>query len=1067
MKNIDQSPRDIFFEAIQQESPEKLREFLDLACAGDAQLLAKVEGLLGAHQQAGGFMGNYDTFAESASEGTAHELIGQQVGPYKLLEVIGQGGMGTVYMAEQIEPVRRRVAVKVIKTGMDTRQVIARFEAERQALAMMDHPNIAKVLDAGTTQSGRPFFVMELVKGQPITKFCDEQQLDTRGRLELFQQVCHAVQHAHQKGIIHRDLKPSNVLVAMYDDKPVPKVIDFGVAKATGEELTERTMFTRFGQIVGTLEYMSPEQAQFNQLDIDTRSDVYSLGAILCEMLSGEPPFDRKVLRQKPLDETLRMIREDEPTRPSTKLSDPARSASIASNRNTSPDRLGAVLRGDLDWIVMKALAKDRMRRYETADALALDVQRYVDNEPVTAGPPTRLYRLSKFARRHRATLFAASAFAMVLVLGIITTTWQAIRASNALAEKTTALTEKNAALQEAQTSAAQQSIMTDLVLRGIVDSSRPGTGNPNGTVREALFEVEKTLDTEGVSDSQLEGWLRHNIGEYFFDIGEYVAAKRNYSRAFELRSRIFGPRGEATLSTVRQLSVLFSRLGEHDRAIEFAKQFANAQADEFGETSPEAFDAQGSLAHALCQAGRFGNAEEIFTSILKKVRSLGLKEKEAWILSELGILYYGTGRHDEAKQCWSSALDFYQTLGKDYYPTTLSLEMNLTNLLRQQGKFVEAKEAYRDLLPKVEAIRGEDHPETIRIVNNLAECYYALRDLQNSAKLYRRVLGANCKRFGKDDERSLKSMFYLAASLRKIDSDESTKLSKEAAELASNKWGPQDKRTLFYLNGLGVAAQDVGDSETASDTFQEIIAVRKKLKTADPSDNENSFLLGCAYCNLGCVHMTRDNGEAVEEFTNAVQTLDPLLTSEPGMKQRLAVRRFLSESYGGRATAQRYLGHHELSLKDLESALHVADSDRRKDQLELIKAKVVAAQGNGEEATSIAEKIFDQHKDDGEFASMLAGVYAISANATEKESQQSESTVEYVNSCFETLEIAKRLGQFDSTSAVLHFEIDPDFDSVRDDARYSRFVESLHQSDKNELTTGSQRSTDGSREGR
>ena len=309
--------------------------------------------------------------------------MGKVIGPYKLLEQIGEGGMGVVYMAEQQVPVRRHVALKIIKPGMDTRQVIARFEAERQALALMDHPNIAKVLDAGTTDSGRPYFVMELVKGVPITQYCDERRLTPRQRLELFITVCQAVQHAHQKGIIHRDLKPTNVLVAEYDDRPVTKIIDFGVAKAVGQQLTERTMFTQFGQVVGTIEYMSPEQAKFNQLDIDTRTDIYSLGVLLYELLTGETPFDRQRLHSAAFDEMLRIIREEEPPKPSTRLSSSESLPSIAAQRQLDPKKLTTLVSGDLDWIVMKSLEKDRTRRYETANDLARDIERYLHGQPV------------------------------------------------------------------------------------------------------------------------------------------------------------------------------------------------------------------------------------------------------------------------------------------------------------------------------------------------------------------------------------------------------------------------------------------------------------------------------------------------------------------------------------------------------------------------------------------------------------------------------------------------------------------------------------------------------------
>ena len=348
------------------------------------------------------------------------DSTGKVIGPYKLLQIIGEGGMGTVYMAQQSKPVERRVVLKIIKAGMDTKQVIGRFEAERQALAIMDHPNIAKVLDAGTTHSGHPYFVMELVKGVPITKYCDEKKLNLRQRLELMIPVCQAIQHAHQKGIIHRDIKPSNVLVAQYDGRPVPKVIDFGVAKATAQKLTEKTMFTEFGQVIGTLEYMSPEQAELNQLDIDTRSDVYSLGVLLYELLTGSTPHDGKKLRSAAFGEMLRMIREDEPQRPSNRLSTSSTLPSIAATRNIEPSRLGSTVRGELDWIVMKALEKDRARRYSTSLNLAEDLSRYLNDEPVLAFPPSIIYQLRKYTHRNKRTVvFSALATASLILLTI------------------------------------------------------------------------------------------------------------------------------------------------------------------------------------------------------------------------------------------------------------------------------------------------------------------------------------------------------------------------------------------------------------------------------------------------------------------------------------------------------------------------------------------------------------------------------------------------------------------------------------------------------------------------
>jgi serine/threonine protein kinase/Flp pilus assembly protein TadD len=430
--------RSIFMAALERESAPERSAYLDEACGGDTALRQRVEALLASHQQAGSFLGmpvperlaekvatpkqpeetRGDAPATKECPRPLPEGLGSRIGPYKLLQEIGEGGMGTVWMAEQTQPVQRKVALKIIKPGMDSRQVIARFEAERQALALMDHPNIARVLDGGTTESGRPYFVMELVKGVPITKFCDEQRLTPRQRLELFVPVCQAVQHAHQKGIIHRDLKPSNVMVCMYDGRPVPKVIDFGVAKATGQKLTERTMFTEIGQVVGTLEYMSPEQAELNQLDIDTRSDIYSLGVLLYELLTGSTPLERKRLKSAAMLEVLRLIREEEPPRPSTRLSEAKETLpSISAQRQTEPARLIKLVRGELDWILMKALEKDRNRRYETANGFAMDIQRYLADEPVQACPPSAWYRLRKLARRNKIALTFSGLILFFIVL--------------------------------------------------------------------------------------------------------------------------------------------------------------------------------------------------------------------------------------------------------------------------------------------------------------------------------------------------------------------------------------------------------------------------------------------------------------------------------------------------------------------------------------------------------------------------------------------------------------------------------------------------------------------------
>jgi hypothetical protein len=476
------------------------------------------------------------------------EKPGDSIGHYKLLQRIGEGGCGVVYVAEQTEPMRRRVALKIIKLGMDTRQIVGRFEAERQALALMDHPNIAKVLDAGATESGRPFFVMELVRGIKITEYCDQHKMAPADRLRLFVQVCHAIQHAHQKGIIHRDIKPSNILVTLHDGVPVPKVIDFGIAKATQGELTDKTVYTQFQQFIGTPAYMSPEQAEMSGLDMDTRSDIYSLGVLLYELLTGRTPFDQKQLLEAGLDGMRRIIRETEPVRPSTRISSLQAEdrTSTASHCQTEAPRLVHLLRGDLDWVVMKCLEKDRTRRYETANALVMDLRRYLGGEPVIARPPSNWYRFQKAVRRNKLAFAGAGAVTAALVLATAVSAWQAVRATHA---ETIARRDRDAAAAARQQAEAINRFLTeDLLFQAAPDKN---ARERKVTMEEVLDRAARNLDQnlEIAHQPEIKATLRLAVGNTYSKLGLLSEAERHLREALALRRTALGPSNVDTLA--------------------------------------------------------------------------------------------------------------------------------------------------------------------------------------------------------------------------------------------------------------------------------------------------------------------------------------------------------------------------------------------------------------------------------------------------------------------------------------------------------------------------------------
>jgi serine/threonine protein kinase len=526
------------FDAVLALAPEKRSAYLDQACGQDAQLRQRIELLLRSHDHAGEFL---EPATPAGPNRTAviptspSEKPGDVIAHYKIREKLGEGGCGVVYVAEQTEPVRRRVALKVIKLGMDTRSVIARFEAERQALAMMDHPNIARVLDAGATETGRPYFVMELVRGIKITDYCDQNQLDTTQRLALFVQVCHAVQHAHQKGIIHRDIKPSNILVTLHDGVPVPKVIDFGIAKATEGRLTDLTVYTELRQFIGTPAYMSPEQAEMSGLDIDTRSDIYSLGVLLYELLTGQTPFDAQELVQSGLDAMRRTIREKEPQRPSTRLSTmlDAELTTVAKRQSAEPPKLVHFVRGDLDWIVMKALEKDRTRRFESASGLALDVQRFLKNEPIEARPPSGLYRFQKLVRRNKTAFAAAGAVFAALVFGLGLSLYLFVQERHALRSEKDAL--RRAVAAERRQSELREQAERGLVIEKHLREAAPLTEKfitAGRLMSEGQFEKAEELISDVPLTVPQGSVLYDGLGRVFGSRSNWTAAFRNFNRS-------------------------------------------------------------------------------------------------------------------------------------------------------------------------------------------------------------------------------------------------------------------------------------------------------------------------------------------------------------------------------------------------------------------------------------------------------------------------------------------------------------------------------------------------------
>jgi len=872
----ERTAKDLFVASLDLATAERAA-FLERECGPDTALRERVRALLDAHEQTTGFMAAPTAARSPQAVASGREGPGSTVGKYTLLEPIGQGGFGTVFLAEQREPIIRRVALKIIKLGMDTEQVIARFEAERQALAVMDHPHIAKVLDAGATSGGRPFFAMELVTGEPITTFCDRAGLPIRERLALFEQVCAAVQHAHQKGIIHRDIKPSNVLVSKQDGKPFAKVIDFGIAKATSARLTEKEYFTEHGAMIGTPMYMSPEQAA-GSADIDTRTDVYSLGVLLYELLTGATPFDPRALRAAGYAEMQRIIREDEPPKPSTRLSQGADSLpSVAAQRGIEPGRLGTLVRGELDWIVMRALEKDRARRYETPSGLAADLRRHLDGEAVLAAPPSTSYRVWKFVKRHRAPVVASAAVLLALLAGLAGTAWQAKVASDERdrAREAEGQTKQRAdelqrvsefqgrMLAQVDPTKAGELLISDmrgkfreaLVSAGVPEDERAAQMeafggflrrvNATDTTRDlidrtilkpALDAIEERFKDQPVVDAT----LRQVLADRYHDLGLLDAALPLQERALETRRRLLGDEHADTLTSISNTGLLLQHLGRLALAEPYALEALDKYRRVRGEAHPDTLRAVNNMGYILQAQGKLAEAEPYYREALEKFRLvLGSDHPDTvGALTNTGLLLQNLGRLGEAEKLFLEAVGTARRVIGEEAPLTLVTISNVGFILQAQGKLSEAEPFYREALEKRRRVLGEQHPETLVSISNMGGVLQSGGKL-DQAEPYCREAIEKCRRvLGEEHPSTLTAINQMGKLLQgqgKL--DEAEPYLREAIEKKRRVMGDGHPSTLNSIVQLGLLLQTRGSLDEAEPCFREAMeAYERRLGPEHPS---------------------------------------------------------------------------------------------------------------------------------------------------------------------------------------------------------------------------------------
>ncbi|MBN2314433.1 MAG: serine/threonine protein kinase [Sedimentisphaerales bacterium] len=753
------------------------------------------------------------------------EKPGSRLGRYQLLSVLGEGGMGMVYLAQQHQPVKRQVAVKIIKPGMDSKRVIARFEAERQALALLDHPHIAHVYDAGTTEAGRPYFVMEHVKGLPITEYCDHHKLTIEQRLRLFRQVCLALHHAHQKGIIHRDIKPSNILVSTQDDEAVPKIIDFGVAKAIAQPLTERTLATEDSQLLGTPEYMSPEQADMSNEDIDTRSDVYSLGVLLYVLLTGVLPFDSETLRTGGIERIRQIIRETDPKTPSTRLNKLGEeAAAIAQNRRMEIKTLAKHLRKELEWIPLKAMRKDRVERYRSASELADDIENYLNGEPLIAGPPSTIYRAKKFVRRNRALVTSVAAIIAVLAAGVVVSILFALKAQR-----------------QARISEAVSNFLRDDLLASVDPAKGKGR---DVTIRSFLDTASISLNGKFTYEPLVEASIRDTLGWTYRQLGELGAAEPHLERALQIHQRTLGDEHSTTLNSMDRLAWLRWGQGRNKEAAELLEEGMAISRRVLGDNHVITLSLTNTLGCVYGTLGHYEKAEKLYLEGIRTARGV-LDEKTdlyLFMVGNLGGIYSAQGRYDEAERQYLETLRLREGFWDDENIWTLVYKNFLAGVYREQKQYEEAERLYLEILPIQRRVNGPEHWRTLRSVRGLAQVYTHIGEYEKAEKLFKEELRIQQSGQGTEQQDPLQCMNGLAELYTAQGRfDEAKSLLTNALEISRRTLADDHPLTLILINGLAVVYKEQGDYEKAELLLIQALEGRRlKLGDTHPHTQES-----------------------------------------------------------------------------------------------------------------------------------------------------------------------------------------------------------------------------------